>query len=126
MKRAFQITLILLSFIPLYFAARGVIGGAALSNDGMPVTNGLDNQLRYQSAYYLSLAFLLWWIIQDLHMRGTVLRILALAIFLGGLARLYSCVTVGTPPPHAMAGMFLELGAPVLVLWHKYIIRNIP
>lgn len=126
MKRAFQITLILLSFIPLYFAARGIIGGASLANDGMPVTNGLDNQLRYQSAYYLSLAFLIWWVIQDIHMRGTVMRLLILAIFLGGLARLYSYVTVGPPPPHAIAGMILELGAPALVLWHRYIVRNIP
>jgi len=126
MKRAFQITLIILSFIPLFFAARGIIGGASLANEGMPVTNGLDNQLRYQSAYYLSLAFLIWWVIQDLHERGTVLRILVLAIFLGGLARLYSYVSLGPPPAEAIAGMFLELGAPLLVLWHKYIIRNIP
>jgi hypothetical protein len=126
MKRAFKITLIILSFIPLYFAARGIIGGASLANDGMPVTNGLDNQLRYQSAYYLSLAFLIWWVIQDIHTRGTVMRLLVLAIFLGGLARLYSYVTVGTPPPHAVAGMFLELGAPILIFWHNYIVRNIP
>ena len=126
MKRAFQITLIILSFIPLYFAARGVIGGASLANENMPVTNGLDNQLRYQSAYYLSLAFLIWWVIQDIHARGTVLRLLILAIFLGGLARLYSFVTVGTPPPHAIAGMVLELGAPALAFWHRYIVRNIP
>jgi len=126
MKRAFQMTLILLSFIPLYFAASGIIGGASLANDGMPVTNGIDNQLRYQSAYYLSLAFLIWWVIQDIHTRGTVLRLLILAIFLGGLARVYSYVSVGPPPAHAIGGMFLELGAPLIVLWHRYIIRNIP
>ena len=126
MKRALQITLIILSFIPLYFAARGLIGGAALANDGMPVTNGLDNQLRYQMGYYLSLTLLIWWVIQDLHERGTVLRILVLAIFLGGLARLYSVITVGPPPPHAIAVMLLEIGAPILVLWHKYVGQNIP
>lgn len=126
MKRLFQLTLIMLSFIPLFFAARGLIGGAELANAGLPFTNGIDNQLRYQSAFYLSLAFLLWWVIQDLHTRGTVLRILVLAIFLGGLARVYSYVVVGPPPPLAVAGVLLELGAPILVIWHRYIVSNFP
>jgi len=51
--------------------------------------------------------------------RGAVLRILVLAIFLGGLARLYSYLTIGPPPLRAIGGMVLELGAPVLALWHK-------
>jgi len=51
--------------------------------------------------------------------RGAVLRLLVLAIFLGGLARLYSYLTVGPPPPQMIGGMALELGSPVLALWHK-------
>jgi len=84
----------------------------------------LDNQFRYLSAYYLSLFFLIWWILQDLENRGAVLRLLILAIFLGGLARLYSYVTVGPPPARAIGGMLLELGAPIIALWHKMAFKN--
>jgi len=119
MKRGLQIILALLSLIPLAFALIGLVGGAELANEGGAVTAGLDNQFRYLSAFYLSLFFMIWWVLQDLENRGTVLKLLVLAIFLGGVARLYSYLTVGPPPLHAIVGMALELGSPVLVLWHK-------
>ena len=119
MKRGLQIVLAVLSLIPLFFAVTGLLGGGQAANAGEAVTAGLDNQFRYLSAYYLSLFFLIWWVLQDLEHRGSVLRLLVLAIFLGGLARLYSYLTVGPPPVNAMVGMVLELGAPALVLWHK-------
>jgi len=124
MKRGLQIVLAVLSLIPLAFAVMGIYGGAEMANEGGAVTAGLDNQFRYLSAYYLSLFFLIWWILQDLENRGAVLRLLILAIFLGGLARLYSYVTVGPPPARAIGGMLLELGAPIIALWHKMAFKN--
>lgn len=124
MKRGLQIVLAVLSLIPLAFALMGLMGGAEAANGGGAVTAELDNQFRYLSAYYLSLFFLIWWVLQDLDNRGTVLRLLVLAIFLGGLARLYSYLTVGPPPLHAIGGMILELGSPVLALWHKIVTKK--
>ena len=125
MKRGLQIVLAVLSLIPLFFAVTGLLGGGQAANAGEAVTAGLDNQFRYLSAYYLSLFFLIWWVLQDLEHRGAVLRLLVLAIFLGGLARLYSYLTVGPPPVNAMVGMVLELGAPALVLWHKLALKKL-
>jgi len=125
MRRGLQIVLAVLSLIPLAFALIGITGGAELANEGGAVTTGLDNQFRYLSAYYLSLFFLIWWILQDLENRGTVLRLLVLAIFLGGLARLYSYLTVGPPPIRAICGMVLELGSPILVFWHAAIVKKV-
>ena len=124
MKRGLQIVLAILSLIPLAFAFMGITGGAEMANGGNPVTAGLDNQFRYLSAYYLSLFFLIWWVLQDLENRGTVLRLIVLAIFLGGLARLYCYISVGPPPRQAIIGMFLELGAPVLVFWHAMVVKK--
>jgi len=124
MKRGLQIVLAILSLIPLAFALMGIFGGAQLANEGGAVTAGLDNQFRYLSAYYLSLFFLIWWILQDLEGRGTVLRLLVLAIFLGGLARLYCYIIVGPPPTRAIGGMILELGSPVLALWHTMVVKR--
>ena len=124
MRRGLQIILAVLSLIPLVFAIMGVWGGAQLANEGQVVAAGLDNQFRYLSAYYLSLFFLIWWILQDLENRGAVLRILVLAIFLGGLARVYSYLTIGSPPIRAISGMILELGSPLLIVWHNIVIKK--
>ncbi|MDB2439315.1 DUF4345 domain-containing protein [Hellea sp.] len=124
MKRGLQIALAVLSLIPLCFAVMGLLGGAQAANGGGVVTAELDNQFRYFSAYYLSLFFLLWWVLQDLENRGPVLRLLVLAIFLGGLARLYSYLTVGPPPINGLIGMALELGSPVLLLWHNLVVKK--
>lgn len=124
MKRGLQIVLAVLSFIPLVFAVMGLYGGAEMANEGGAVTAGLDNQFRYLSAFYLSLFFLIWWVLGDLENRGAVLRLLILAIFLGGLARLYSYLTAGAPPLHAIGGMALELGSPVLLLWHNLVAKK--
>jgi len=124
MRSAFKIVLMVLSLIPLYFAVTGIFGGAISNNAGGAVTAGLDNQYRYLSGYYLSLFFLIWYVLGDIDTRGTVLRLLILAIFIGGLARLFSYFDLGTPPPPAMVGMALELGAPVLAIWHHLLGRS--
>jgi len=123
MRATFKIVLMILSLIPLFFAVTGVMGGAAALG-GSEVSAPLDNQFRYLSAYYLSLFFLIWYVLGNLEERGTVLRLLILAIFFGGLARLHSYLNVGTPEPQQMLGMALELGAPILAIWHHIIIKN--
>jgi len=125
MRIAFKVVLIVLSLIPLCFALMGILGGAVANNAGEAVSAGLDNQFRYLSAYYLSLFFLIWYVLGDIDSRGTVLRLLVLAIFIGGLSRLYSYMVVGPPPINGVIGMVLELGAPVLVFWHRYLARKI-
>jgi hypothetical protein len=124
MRNSFKIILMILSLIPLFFAVTGLVSGAVGNNGGVSVSAGLDNQYRYLSGYYLSLFFGIWYVLGDIDRRGTVLRILVLAIFIGGLARLLSYVQVGEPPLRAMAGMALELGAPILAIWHHIIERS--
>ena len=117
MKRGLQIVLIILSLVPLYFGITGFLGGAASLNGGEAVTNALDNQFRYLSAFYLILTFLIWYIVRDIENHTAVFRIAILAIFLGGLARLYCYLAIGTPPQNMIGGMALELGSPLLILW---------
>ncbi len=124
MRLSFKIVLMILSLIPLYFAVTGIFGGAASNNGGEIVKAALDNQYRYLSGYYLSLFFLIWYVLGDIDRRGTVLRLLVLAIFIGAVARLLSYAQLGPPPAQAMAGMALELGAPVLALWHRIIEKS--
>lgn len=125
MRTSFKIILIILSLIPLFFAVTGILGGAVANNEGVAVSAALDNQYRYLSGYYLSLFFGIWYVLGDIDNRGTILRFLVLAIFIGGLARVYSYIQVGPPPAQAMVGMALELGAPVLALWHRMLERSV-
>jgi len=124
MRTPFKIVLMVLSLIPLYFAVTGVFGGPVPQNGGEGVMAALDNQFRYLSAYYVSLFLLIWWVLGDIDNRGAVLRLLIIAIFLGGLARLYSYLHIGTPEPMQVIGMILELGAPVLILWQRHIAHS--
>ena len=124
MKRILTIILAILSLIPLYYGLLGIWGGAGFANAGGPVTNGLDNQYRYLSAYYLSLFFLILWILRDLENRGDVFRLLILAIFIGGLARLYSYIIVGPASLQETGGMILELGSPILVWMQSRLKRS--
>ena len=124
MRLSFKIVLMILSIIPLLFAVKGLSSGAAGNNGGVEVSAGLDNQYRYFSGYYLSLFFGVWYVLRDIDTRGTVFRFLVLAIFIGGIGRLISYVQVGVPPADGMIGMVLELGSPLLVLWHRAIERS--
>ena len=124
MRTSFKIVLMVLSLIPLCFAVVGLIGGAAGANSGGGVSAELDNQYRYLSGYYLSLFFGIWYVLGDIDNRGAVLRLFVFAIFIGGLARLISYVQVGAPPMQGMVGMVLELGSPILILWHRYLGRS--
>ena len=116
MKKTLQIILAVLSLIPLFFGLTGIVLGAGRWLPAEAVTPAIDNQYRYLSAFYLSLAFLIWWMIPNIEKHATPLRILVGAIFIGGAARVLSMVTIGPPPTINILGMFLELGAPLILV----------
>lgn len=123
MKRGLQIVLTILSLIPLYYGVTGALFGAGQWIAAEAVTPAIDNQYRYLSAFYLVLAFLLWWMIPNIEKHTTPVRLIILAIFLGGLARLYSAMSVGTPPMPNIIGTGLELGSPILALWQAIVAK---
>ncbi len=117
MKRGLQILLAIMSLIPLSFGIMNMVSGAAQFIPLEQVTAELDSQFRFQSAYYFGLAIIIWWVIPNLERHKTLIRILIGVIFLGGLARVYSYISVGPPPPQMFAGMILELSLPLLLIW---------
>ena len=121
MKKTLQIILLVLSLIPLFFAVVGIWLGAGRWLPPEAVTPAIDNQYRYLSGFYLSLAFLIWWMVPNIEKHAAPLRLLVLAIFIGGLARAFSYVSVGVPPTVNILGMALELGAPLILLLHAKI-----
>jgi len=123
MKRGLQIVLGVLSLIPLLFCILGVVYGAGRFIDG-DVPAALDNQFRYLSVYYLSLTLLIWWIIPNVERHAVPIRILIGVIFLGGIARLYSHLTVGPGDPGQFGGMILELLLIVIIPWQAAVAKK--
>lgn len=124
MKRGLQIVLGVLSLIPLFFGLTGLIKGAAAHLNPEHVTATIDSFTRYQSGFYLSLFIFLWWVIPNIEKHTTVFRILTLAIFIGGVGRLISWMTIGAPPTQMIAGTILELGAPLLMVWQAAVAKK--
>ena len=123
MKLGLQITLGVLSLIPLFFGVTGLLWGTSQFMPAEQVIPALDNQFRYWAGFYLVLAFLLWWAIPNIEQHTTLLRIVCLALVIGGLGRLISHLTVGPGDPPQFAGMILELGSVVFVFWQAMLVK---
>jgi hypothetical protein len=124
MRKSLQITLLILSLIPLFFGLTGVIFGTGRFLDPDAIVPQLDNQFRYLSGIYLMVSFLIWWMVPTIERHGTLLRIMALALFLGGLARAISWMTIGQPPVFQIGAMVLELSVPLLAIWQAKVARG--
>lgn len=125
MKIGLQIILGILSLIPLSFGSINLYLGAARFIPIDQVTAALDSQFRFQSAYYLGLAVIIWWIIPTIERHTTLFRIIISVLFLGGLGRLYSYFTLGAPPTGMFYGMILELCLPILIIWQARVASKI-
>ncbi|MEZ6001596.1 DUF4345 domain-containing protein [Hyphomonas sp.] len=119
MKRGLQIALGVFSLIPVAFALLGFLAGAGrLSPEG--VTVDLDNQYRYFSGMYLVVSFMIWSIIPAIEKHGHTMLLVSAAIFIGGLGRVVSYMTLGAPSQDLVVGMGIELVVPVIfVLWQR-------
>jgi hypothetical protein len=124
MRKSLQITLLILSLIPLFFGLTGVIFGTGRFLPAEAIVPQLDNQFRYLSGIYLLVSFLIWWMVPTIERHTTLIRIVTLALFLGGVARAISWAAVGQPPSFQIGAMILEMSAPLFALWQSKVARG--
>jgi Domain of unknown function (DUF4345) len=124
MKRALQIFLAVFSLAPLYFGVSGVMAGAGGLMPPEAVTADLDSQFRYLSGLYIGFTLLIWWFIANIDRHAWLFRLMVLAILMGGLARLYSYLSVGAPAPEMIAGIGIELALPLIIIWQTTVVRK--
>lgn len=119
MKRGLQIFLGVLSLIPAINSMRGILFGTSrfLSPEVMATMPAFDSLYRYNTGYYLSLALIAWWIIPNIEKHAVPLRIVIFAVFVGGVGRAISWLTVGMPPTYVTGLMILELCLPLVLIW---------
>jgi hypothetical protein len=100
------------------------IGPSALP--GSPgAGNSVDSELRFLSAYWVALGAALLWIAPRVERETIALRAAMAALFLGGIARVVSLISVGEPHSTLLVLMAIELIAPpVVVAWQATLDRR--
>jgi Domain of unknown function (DUF4345) len=124
MKKGLQVTLAILSMIPLLVATMGITQGTSrwLSIDA--ITPNFDSHYRYITGYYFSLGLLGLWLVPKIEKQTGLFRIGCASVFIGGVGRVISIVQVGVPNSLMLAFTALELCFPLLLLWQAKLPRT--
>ena len=126
-RRLFQISIAVLSLIPIMDAVMGFYQGPShLFPDGGVYPNNLDNHYRYLTGAYLAVTFSIWWTLGNIEERVVPFRIICAAVFIGGLGRVVSIASVGMPESSDyIVAVFIELVlVPLLLLWQVRLRRK--
>ena len=100
-------------------AAICLSGGALQMYLGQPETTPrLDNVHRFMAGVYLATGIICLWAALTIRQQGTLVYLLALGAFLGGIGRLVSIAKVGLPKPTAvwLGCLIPELVLPVVIV----------
>jgi hypothetical protein len=98
--------------------------GAAGLQGTLAVSASLDSQFRFMAGIYLAIAALAWWVAPRVATATAIVRIVCAAIFIGGLGRLAAIAQYGLPETPMIAGLVLELAAPLLIIWQNSVARD--
>src|SRR4051794_19046981 len=118
--RIVQICLFILAAIALF-------GGVLQMSLGQPDTAPrLDNVHRFLAGIYLGCGFIAAWAAITIRQQGTLIYLIALAVFIAAIGRLISMATIGLPEPHALwlAYVISELAIPVVLVAGQYATRR--
>lgn len=83
-----------------------------------------QSQLSSLTCILHGIGVIVYWVIPAIDKQTTLFRLLIGGIFLGGIGRLSSALSVGIPPIQFIAVIVLELiGMPLLILWQSSILK---
>jgi hypothetical protein len=115
-RRYLQWTVFVAALIPVGAGLFGVVFGPALTGDKVSVS--ADSHFRYLSGLLLAIGLLFWSTTPAIEEKTKRFRLLALIVFIGGLARLLGLLLTGVPSLYMLGGLAMELVVtPVVALW---------
>jgi Na+/H+ antiporter NhaD/arsenite permease-like protein len=123
MKRALQVTIAILSLVPLSIGAIGILLGTSRWLPANIITPDFDSHYRYIAGYYVSLGLLGLWIIPKIEQHTGLFRVICASVFMGGMGRVASILQVGLPGPMAIFFTGFELCFPLLIWWQTRVSR---
>lgn len=117
-KRILQIVIAAACLLPLIVGGQGVLHGPAPFGHLADVPRDLDSHFRYISGIFFATGLGFVSCIPDIERKGPRFRLLGGLIFVGGLSRGISLLTVGVPSQGHVLGLGMEtIVVPLLMLW---------
>jgi hypothetical protein len=118
-RRLLQLVVALGCIVPIATGAVGIMHGPEmLRGIGSDVPADLDSHFRYLSGLLLATGIGFATCIPGIERKTARFRLLAFLVFVGGLGRLHSLLSIGVPGSGHVFGLAMELVAvPLLVLW---------
>jgi hypothetical protein len=123
MKRGLQLTLAILSMIPISVGIMGIVLGTSRWLPADIITPEFDSHYRYIAGYYVSLGMLGLWMIPRVEKHRSLFQIICASVFIGGIGRVVSIVQVGLPGSMALFFTAFELCFPLLLFWQAKLSR---
>lgn len=126
-KKPLQVVMVLFG---LGAAGSGVGAMMGLDNPtyaalGLPVSHVLDNNLRFYAGIWMGLGLAALWLVPTIERQTALFRAIWGALFLGGVGRACSMLSLGSPPPEFIAYAAIELLlSPLMIYWHARVTRN--
>lgn len=125
--RILQLLVATACLVPLTAGSMGVLHGPGWLRGVDAVPADLDSHFRYLSGIFLGVGIGFATCVPDIRRKGPRLRMLGAFVVLGGLARLFSLVSVGAPSDGHLFGLVMELAVtPALVAWQARVARHQP
>lgn len=101
--------------VPVSAGLAGMVMGAGFVGGGAV---DADSHIRYLSGLLFGIGLAFWAAIPSIETRTARFRLLTFFVFIGGLARLYGVLAVGTPSAGMLFGLAMELVVtPLLCAW---------
>ncbi len=105
----------------VYGAASPVYQSASL-----PTVPALDSNLRFFGGMSLGLGLVMLWLTPSIEARTGLFRAAWACAFLGGVGRVVSIASVGTPPmPMLVAAVVETVAAPFMIWWQHRVARSV-
>jgi hypothetical protein len=124
-KRLLQAVIALVACVPVYAGGAGMLLGPAIVGAGA-VSVTADSHFRYLSGLLLGVGFCYWSCLPQIERRGARLSLLTFLVFVGGVGRAMSLVSLGAPSRFHVAALAIELAvAPAVWLWQRRVAANL-
>jgi hypothetical protein len=128
MESALKYILYVMALVVAITGLNVLIGGASAipgSTGGVEAT--VDNELRFFSVFWLAYGAFCFWVARNIQAQYNFIPAIALAFFIGGLGRLISMISVGSPASILIPAMVLEFIIPIVIygIYWKLYIKNI-
>ena len=104
--------------VSLSASITSIVDGPGWLMQDSNVATDLDSHFRYLSGLLLAIAIGFLSCMRSIEQKGPRLRLLAMIVVAGGLARAYSWGVMGAPSPGHLGGLTIELAiVPIVTAW---------